>query len=42
MPVDWLIDEHIRFKERTGRASFVRKGLFDHIGVHSSLEGQIR
>ena len=42
MPVDWLIDEHIRFKERTGRASFVRKGLFDHIGVHSSMEGQIR
>ena len=41
MPVDWLIDEHIRFKERTGHASFVRKGLFDHIGVHSSLAGQV-
>jgi len=42
MPVDWLIDEQIRFKQRTGHASFVKKGLFDHIGVHSSLAGQIR
>ena len=42
MPVDWLIDEQIGFKQKTGRASFVRKGLFDHIGVHSSLAGQIR
>ena len=39
MPVDWLIDEHIGFKRKTGRASFVKKGLFDHIGVHSSLAG---
>jgi alpha-1,3-mannosylglycoprotein beta-1,4-N-acetylglucosaminyltransferase C len=42
MPVDWLIDEHIDFKQKTGRASLVRKGLFDHIGVHSSLAGQVR
>jgi hypothetical protein len=42
MPVDWLIDEHIDFKQKTGHASFVRKGLFDHIGVQSSLAGQVR
>ena len=42
MPVDWLIEEHIRFKERTGRKSFVTKGLFDHIGTHSTLTGQTR
>jgi alpha-1,3-mannosylglycoprotein beta-1,4-N-acetylglucosaminyltransferase C len=42
MPVDWLIDEHIEFKRKTGHASFVKKGLFDHIGEHSSLTGQIR
>lgn len=42
MPVDWLIDEHIRFKHQTGRPSFVKNGLFDHIGIHSSLPGQAR
>ena len=42
MPVDWLIDQQIDFKQKTGRASFVKMGLFDHIGGHSSLAGQIR
>ena len=42
MPVDWLIDEHIDFKKRTGHPSLVKKGLFEHIGVSSSLAGQRR
>ncbi len=42
MPLDWLIDEHIAFRKRIGQSSTVRKELFEHIGVHSSLPGQVR
>ena len=42
MPLDWLIDEHIRLKAKTGRRSIIKKGLFRHIGVRSSLAGQVR
>ncbi|QEN89402.1 hypothetical protein FZC33_25205 [Labrys sp. KNU-23] len=42
MPLDWLIDEFIAFKRKVGQPSYVEDILFQHIGMYSTLPGQIR
>lgn len=41
MPVDWLVEYFFALKKRKGEAFiYAQKGLFQHIGHHSSLENK--